>query len=558
MSCCLNPNCPKPHNPDRNNFCQACGTRLQSLRGRYRAKRLLSDEGGFGRTYLAEDTDKLHEHCVIKQLAPKVQDPKSLQIAKRHFEQEAKRLQYLGQHPQIPTLNAFFEDKGQLYLVQEFIVGETLDKLPESVAWNESQIVELLLDILPVLELIHDCAVIHRDLKPSNIIRRSTPQFTSGSIAARGGQFVLIDFGASKELAATVAKRDTIIGTLGYSPIEQMQWGEAYPASDMFSLGVTCFGLLTQVNPHALLLNHGYEWVQNWRQHLRKPLGKELDRVLAKMLQKDRHRRYQSAAEAYHALSPSTGKSGKGLIDLIGGFFHKQPPPPPEKQIPTAIVSKLGRGDYKTIGQAIASVSPGTRILVRPGIYREGVTIDKPLEIIGDGAREEIVIETGDSDCILMQTDYAVVQNLTLRGQAGVKGKKYFAVDIPKGELILEDCDITSDSLSCISIQGATSKPAIRRCRIHGSKEAGIFVYQNGQGTVDDCYIYDNYLAGVAIKEGGNPAVRQCRINRNKNYAVYVHSHSSATIENCDLSGNPQGAWFIHKSSQVRRRGNIE
>ncbi|MBC6476157.1 MAG: hypothetical protein GDA48_27830 [Hormoscilla sp. GM102CHS1] len=109
------------------------------------------------------------------------------------------------------------------------------------------------------------------------------------------------------------------------------------------------------------------------------------------MLQKDRHRRYQSAAEAaeaYHALSPSTGKSGNKLIDLIGGFFQKQPPPPPEKQIPTAIVSKLGRGDYKTIGQAIASVSPGTRILVRPGIYREGVTIDKPLEIIGDGARE--------------------------------------------------------------------------------------------------------------------------------------------------------------------------
>ncbi|MBC6476156.1 MAG: protein kinase [Hormoscilla sp. GM102CHS1] len=263
MSCCLNPNCPKPHNPDRNNFCQACGTRLQSLRGRYRAKRLLSDEGGFGRTYLAEDTDKLHEHCVIKQLAPKVQDPKSLQMAKRHFEQEVKRLQYLGQHPQILTLNAFFDDNGQLYLVQEFIVGETLDKLPQSVTWNESQIVELLLDLLPVLESIHDCSVIHRDLKPSNIIRRSTPQFTSSLIAARGGQFVLIDFGASKELAATVAKRGTIIGTLGYSPIEQMQWGEAYPASDMFSLGVTCFQLLTQVNPHALLLNHGYEWVQN-------------------------------------------------------------------------------------------------------------------------------------------------------------------------------------------------------------------------------------------------------------------------------------------------------
>ncbi len=118
MVCCINPDCPHPPNPDGNNFCQACSFPLvQLLINRFKVVRVISGEGGFGRTYLGEDTHKLNETCVIKQLAPKMQGSWALKKAVDLFEEEAKFLQQLGEHPQIPALLAYFEQDNYLYLV---------------------------------------------------------------------------------------------------------------------------------------------------------------------------------------------------------------------------------------------------------------------------------------------------------------------------------------------------------------------------------------------------------------------------------------------------------
>ena len=69
MICCLNPDCSNPQNPNNHKICQTCHTPLVPLlRNRFRVLRVLSDEGGFGRTYISEDIDKLNELCVVKQL----------------------------------------------------------------------------------------------------------------------------------------------------------------------------------------------------------------------------------------------------------------------------------------------------------------------------------------------------------------------------------------------------------------------------------------------------------------------------------------------------------
>ncbi|OUL36640.1 hypothetical protein BV372_06670 [Nostoc sp. T09] len=91
----------------------------------YRPIRVLGS-GGFGKTYLAEDVEKFNELCVIKQFAPQIQGTGALQKATELFEQEARRLQHLGEHPQIPTLFAYFEQDHRLYLVQQFIDRENL------------------------------------------------------------------------------------------------------------------------------------------------------------------------------------------------------------------------------------------------------------------------------------------------------------------------------------------------------------------------------------------------------------------------------------------------
>jgi WD40 repeat protein/tRNA A-37 threonylcarbamoyl transferase component Bud32 len=310
MICCLNPDCQHPLNPDGSQYCQNCKTPLVPLlRGHYRVIERLSVEGGFSITYLAEDIDKLNEKCVVKQLAPKVKDTGALKKAVQLFEQEAQRLQELGEHPQIPQLLAYFEQDSYLYLVQQYIDGQNLLKeLQQRGRFSEREIRELLLDLLPILKFIHDRGVVHRDIKPQNILRRKSlhPSLERDST----GEVVLIDFGASKLLTTTVQpKMGTTIGSHGYTPIEQMQDGEAYPASDLFSLGATCFYLLTGTSPSKLWMQQGYGWVSNWWQYFSTSsrgglaLSMELGRVLDKLLKIEIQERYQSADDVIRDLS---------------------------------------------------------------------------------------------------------------------------------------------------------------------------------------------------------------------------------------------------------------
>jgi uncharacterized delta-60 repeat protein len=275
-------------------FCPNCGTGLVVLRNRYRPIKSLGS-GGFAKTYLAEDIDKLKEKCFIKQFAPQIQETGAFQKAKELFEQEATRLQQLGDHPQIPTLLAYFEQDNRLYLVQQFIDGQDLsDELKQQGRFSEQQIRELLVDLLNILKIVHQHKVIHRDIKPGNIIRRSSDR-----------KLVLIDFGASKQLTQTVmSEQGTIIGSLGYAPLEQMQSGEAYPASDLYSLGVTCFHLLSGIKPRELFNKQGYRWVSFWRQHLQQSVSQQFGRILDKLLQQDYHQRYQSAQQVLQDLNP--------------------------------------------------------------------------------------------------------------------------------------------------------------------------------------------------------------------------------------------------------------
>ncbi len=292
MSYCLNPTCQHPENSDDLNSCRSCGKKLLPLRSRYHIIRPLGG-GGFGRTFLAEDRDKLNELCVVKQLVPQLQGTSAQNKATQLFGQEAQRLQQLGEHPQIPALYAYFAEDDYLYLVQQLIVGQSLrEQLDLQGAFSEHQIWELFADLLPVLQFIHSHQVIHRDIKPDNIMRRQSDR-----------RLILIDFGVSKQF--TTSDRATIgttIGSFGYASSEQMNEGEAYPASDLYSLGVTCFHLLTQTPPSRLWTEYGYSWVKQWQQHLNIQLSPELTSILSKLLQKDIQQRYQNVEQVFQDL----------------------------------------------------------------------------------------------------------------------------------------------------------------------------------------------------------------------------------------------------------------
>jgi len=263
------------------------------LAGRYHVTELLG-EGGFGRTYIAQDTHRPgHPRCVLKHLTFASRNEEVLRQVRRLFRAEAETLEELGKHDQIPQLLAYFEADEQFYLVQEFIPGKALSsELGEGVRWSEAQVIAMLKDVLTVLEFVHGHSVIHRDIKPDNLIRRPD------------GKLVLIDFGAVKNIANTVAETtgetslSVPIYTSGYGASEQCLGRPRY-SSDIYSLGMIAIQSVTGMRPSQLPQDlHTGEVL--WQDQV--AIGAGLVQVLEKMTRFHFNQRYQSAAETLAAL----------------------------------------------------------------------------------------------------------------------------------------------------------------------------------------------------------------------------------------------------------------
>ncbi|MBV6621705.1 MAG: serine/threonine protein kinase [Rivularia sp. (in: Bacteria)] len=288
MSYCLNPSCSNPQNTNSEKFCLSCGSKLL-LKQRYRAMKPIG-QGGFSRTFLARDEDKPSlPLCVIKQFYPQAQGTGTLAKAIELFNHEAMRLEELGKHRQIPELLAYFTQDDRQYLLQEFIDGLNLgQELQQNGVYNETQIHQLLDELLRILQFCHQKQIIHRDIKPENIIRRQNP-------AKLKGQIVLVDFGASKVVTqASMNQTGTSIGSPEYVAPEQMR-GRALFSSDIYSLGVTCIHLLTGKSPFDLYDINNDVWL--WRNYLTASINNNLGNILDKMLATTPARRYQTVNE---------------------------------------------------------------------------------------------------------------------------------------------------------------------------------------------------------------------------------------------------------------------
>ncbi|MHB8118067.1 MAG: right-handed parallel beta-helix repeat-containing protein [Methanothrix sp.] len=214
------------------------------------------------------------------------------------------------------------------------------------------------------------------------------------------------------------------------------------------------------------------------------------------------------------------------------------------------IVDKCQANCYSTNNEPIKDASPGDKILIHPGIYQEGLILNKPLDIIGEGMLDSIIVQAIGQSALLFKTDEGCVANLTFQ-QMG--GGNWFCIDIAKGSLQLEGCDITSEGSACISIHD-NANPIIRHNRIHKSSQSGILIFNRGMGILEYNEIYENTYAGIEIKKFGNPVLRHNIIRDGKQNGVLVYDSGRGTFENNDIFGNefPQIAIFINGNPYFR------
>ena len=270
-------------------------------------------------------------------------------------------------------------------------------------------------------------------------------------------------------------------------------------------------------------------------------------------------------------------------------------PPSPRLQL---VVSLKGKADYRSLTEALRHVALNGRILVQPGVYRESLTLDRPVEIIGNGRAGETVVESLTSPCIQSTAPQATLRNLTLTRRGALD--QGAAVDVTAGQLTLDDCHVTADGRACVAVGGVNTTLTARHCRVRDGShtgvlfydratgvledcevdrmgqngvqitqganptllrvrvqgcEVGVLVTEQGRGRLEDCDIVDNQYQGVMIVAGA-PTLLRCRVQRNLD-GVWVERGGGGSVEECDLSGNRRGAWNV-KSGAVRHRGNRE
>jgi serine/threonine protein kinase len=210
-------------------------------------------QGGFGITYLARDTN-LDQLVAIKEYLPtefstrdkaNTVQPISenhteiFDWGKKRFLEEAKTLAQF-RHPNVVRVSSFFENNNTGYMVMDYEDGTDLvDLIKSGETFDEQRVLDLMLPILDGLSQIHAQGFIHRDIKPANIFIRTD------------GSPVLIDFGSARQAIGGQTKTMTSLVTPGFAPFEQYHdaEGKQGPWTDIYSLGATCYSMITGKPP---------------------------------------------------------------------------------------------------------------------------------------------------------------------------------------------------------------------------------------------------------------------------------------------------------------------
>jgi eukaryotic-like serine/threonine-protein kinase len=295
--------------------------------GRYQIIKRLG-KGGFAHTYLAKNLTAPGEpQCVVKQLRPKVEHPKMLQL----FDLEAAILDRF-KHNQIPQVVECFEHQGDRFMVQDFVAGDDLSKeFTIGHQWSEAKVVRFLREMLKVLDYVHKKHAIHRDIKPANIIRRWD-----------NGQLCLIDFGAVQDLDSDSLDLATVVGTPGYHAPEQAD-GVATFSSDIYSLGMTAIQFVTGQYPLHLPKDESKQVI--WRDLT--TVSDRLATILAQMTRVDEIDRYECTTAVLADLEQLPIDLEDDLPESSGQLTNQQSNQPLTSKI-MVIVVLIGLGLIST------------------------------------------------------------------------------------------------------------------------------------------------------------------------------------------------------------------
>lgn len=479
--------------------------------------------------------------------------------ARARFKREAKAAGALN-HPNVVTIHEFGEDHGQMYLVMEYVKGEDLDALIKARELTKPEALEVLAQVCDALSEAHSLGIIHRDIKPANV-----RVFRDGNkINAK-----VMDFGVASLGNSDLTSDGTWMGTLNYMAPEYLDSGKAGPRSDLFAVGVILFEAMTGgrkpfpgETPSAVLNRLLLHPPESLTPEDLEGVSPQVAKIIQKTLSKQGDSRYSSAealswdlraAKNPHWRGYASPKPAAAKIDPDDLALELEPSWTDESGEPeeVLIVSRNGQGHCLSLGVALRRAVNGTRIFVMPGTYRETLVVTKPVEIIGNGKPEEIILESDLGPCLSFRTPHALVANLTLRALASPTGGPSFtAVDISEGEVLMEDCGCSSAIAAGVVIHGDGTQAHLRRVKVSGCAGDGILVAEGSSAMLERCQIWETQGAGLRVLAGGRAILQHCRVHRAQDAGVIVEAGGSGRFEDCNL--------YRHVGAGIRLVGETE
>jgi len=276
------------------------------LNNRYAVIRGIAS-GGFGVVYIVRDLNLSGKYWALKEMHD---EGGVSEIMEKSFRGEAEILSSL-EHPAIPAISDFFVEKEKLYLVMEYVKGDTLRKMLKNLKkgdfFSEDEVLSWALSLCDVLEYLHkrDEPVVFRDLKPDNIMITDE------------GNLKLIDFGIARVFQGPKAETTKYaLLTEGYAP--QEQWlGKAEPRSDVYSLGATLYHLITGVHPRKVAPH--FPSIESVNPGVSPLLGK----IIFKAMEPKITERYETIREMKEELLKlSNYKKGLVHMEKAGEYEH--------------------------------------------------------------------------------------------------------------------------------------------------------------------------------------------------------------------------------------------
>jgi eukaryotic-like serine/threonine-protein kinase len=300
-------------------------------------------EGGMGIVYLAHDT-KLDRTVALKFLPQNVSPSDE---DKTRFIQEAKAAATLN-HQNICTIHDIQEHENQLFIVMEYIDGQTLrdrTEMQKDAPISLKQAIDIGIQVSEGLAAAHESGIIHRDIKPENIMLK------------KDGRVVVMDFGLAKLRVSGVSrltKEGSTVGTMGYMAPEQVQGLDVDHRADIFSLGVILYELFAGEAPfkgaHETAM--AYEIVNvdpSPLTNLKPDIDPELDRIVLECIDKDKDERYQSAREVAKDLKRFKRESGRQKVSRISTAHPVHIPQSGERQAISAEQTEYKEPSARTV-----------------------------------------------------------------------------------------------------------------------------------------------------------------------------------------------------------------